>query len=311
MFHAAAAVQSFFYGSTGSTVHLLREFEPGEVLRVLREQRIAVTTLAPAMIQLLLEHPDVARSDYLDLQYMLYGAAPIASDVLRRAMATFGCGFFQAYGMTETTTSATMLNPTDHLHALEEAPHRLLSCGRPLLGTAVRVVDSEDKDVDTGTPGEVIVAGPQLMTEYWHRPEATAEALRGGWMHTGDIGHLDEDGYLFISDRLKDMIVSGGENIYPREIEDVLFGLDGVTDAAVIGIPDERWGESPLAFVVRRSGSALTADEVVTHCRSRLASYKCPRRVEFVDTLPRNATGKVLKFELREPFWKGRQRSVN
>jgi long-chain acyl-CoA synthetase len=187
----------------------------------------------------------------------------------------------------------------------------LLSAGRPVLGTDLRIVDVDDRELPPGEVGELVVRGPQMMTGYWNRPDANADALRGGWMHTGDAGYVDDAGYVYLCDRVKDMIVSGGENVYPRETEDALFKLEGVADAAVIGVPDERWGETVKAFVVTRPGVMLTAEEVIAHCRELLAGFKCPRSVEFLDELPRNATGKVLKRELRASYWRGRVRAVN
>ena len=311
LFHAGAAMQMLHYTYVGACARIATAFEPGAMIRILREEHISISAFVPAMIQTLLQHPDVAVAPYPALSLIAYGASPIASNVLRRAIEVFGCRFLQAYGMTETSAAATHLSPEDHLRALASDERLLLSCGRPLMGTQLRVVDKHNRDVPRGHKGEILVRGDQVMTAYWNRPDATAEALRGGWLHTGDAGHLDEQGYLFLSDRVKDMIVSGGENVYPREIEEALMLLDGVADVAVVGVPDERWGEAAKAFVVRVAGAALTAETILAHCRSRLAGYKCPRSVEFVESLPRNATGKVLKRELRAPYWQGRTRAVN
>lgn len=311
LFHAGGAVSAFTNAAGGTTSRIVRDFDPGEVLRILREERVAMTTLVPAMIQILLQHPSVRDSGYPDLRLIAYGASPIASDVLREAIDVFGCSFVQAYGMTELSSTVTLLDPEDHVRALAEAPNLLLSAGRPLVGIELRIVDDDDHEVAAGVVGEVLVRGPQMMVGYHDRPDATAEALRDGWMHTGDAGHLDEDGYLYISDRVKDMIVSGGENVYPREIEEALFKLDGVIDAAAIGIPDDRWGEVAKAIVVAAPGVELSHDAVIAHCRSLLAGFKCPRSVDFVDQLPRNATGKVLKRELRQPYWQGYERGVH
>jgi acyl-CoA synthetase (AMP-forming)/AMP-acid ligase II len=204
----------------------------------------------------------------------------------------------------------TFLTPEDHRRALVGRPELLQSCGRPLVGTQVRIVDSSDAATPAGVVGEIVARGPQLMKEYWRLPEDTDRALRGGWLHTGDAGYCDEDGYIYVSDRIKDMIVSGGENVYPREVEDVLFEMPGVADCAVIGVPDGRWGETVKAVVVVRAGEHLTADEVVTWCGERLAGFKRPRSVDFVERLPRNPSGKVLKNELRKRYWSGRGRAV-
>jgi len=213
--------------------------------------------------------------------------------------------------MTEVTAGATGLLAEDHARALREKPELLASAGRPILGTEVRVVDENDQPVPNGTVGEVLVRGPQLMRGYWNLPDATRDALRNGWMHTGDAGSLDDEGYLYIQDRVNDMIVSGGENIYPREIEEVLHRHAAVADAAAIGVPDETWGEAVKAIVVLRDGASATAEEIVEFCQRDLAGYKCPRSVDFVDALPRNPSGKILKRTLREPYWKGKTRRVN
>ncbi|MGH7747360.1 MAG: AMP-binding protein, partial [Candidatus Dormibacteria bacterium] len=299
LFHAAAAVSMFTNFATGTTSHIVRDFDPAETVRLLDETRIGFTTIAPAMIAMLLQVPGVADRRFAHLDLMVYGASAIAPDLLRRAMAVFGCDFCQGYGMTETTAGATILSRADHRRALEGEEALLRSAGRPLLGTEVRVVDAGDTPVATGTVGEIVVRGPQVMDGYWNQAEASASALQGGWMHTGDAGYLDDEGYLYIADRITDMYISGGENVYPREVEDVLFGLGGVADVAVIGVPDDRWGEVGKAIVVTASGASLDEAEVIAFCRGRLAGYKCPRSVEFWEGLPRNATGKVLKREVR------------
>lgn len=213
--------------------------------------------------------------------------------------------------MTETCAVATILAPEDHHRALAGRPEILASAGRPVIGSAVRVVGPDGAELPRGAVGEIVVRGPQLMDGYWGLAEATRAALDGGWMHTGDAGHIDSEGFLFISDRVKDMIVSGGENIYPREIEESLFEMPGIADAAVIGVPSERWGESPIAVVVPAAGATVTEQMVLDHCRAHLASFKCPVSVTFVDALPRSAVGKVLKRDLREPYWRGRDRRIN
>ena len=204
----------------------------------------------------------------------------------------------------------TYLTPADHERALKEKPELLLSAGRPLVGTELRVVDEDDNPLPNGQIGEIIARGPQLMRGYWNLPDESAEALKGGWMHTGDAGVMDDEGYIYIQDRVKDMIVSGGENIYPRVIEEVLFKHPAIADAAVIGVPDEQWGETVKAIVVLREGMTATEEEIIDFCRDKLGGYERPRSVDFVAVLPRNPTGKVLKRELREPYWTGRKRRV-
>ncbi|MCZ6785302.1 MAG: long-chain-fatty-acid--CoA ligase [Proteobacteria bacterium] len=311
LYHAAAAVTSFATVQGGGTLYIQEDFVPAEAVRALSEEQIKMAMLVPAMIQFcLVAVPDVAERSYDDLRLIVYGASPIAEQTLRRAIEVFGCEFLQGYGMTETTAAATYLFPEDHRKALAGRPELLLSAGRALVGTQVRIVDEEDRPVPNGTIGEIAVRGPQIMRGYWNLPEATEEALRGGWMHTGDAGILDDEGYVFIQDRVKDMIVSGGENVYPREVEDVLFQHDAVADAAVIGIPDDKWGEAVKAIVVIAEGEAVSADELLEFCKGRLGSYKRPRSVDFVDELPRNPSGKVLKKDLREKYWAGHSRRV-
>ena len=311
MYHAAAAVSSFWVIAQGGTLYIQEDFAPGDVVRALAEERIVAGMLVPAMLQAcLVGVPDVAKRRYESLRAIIYGASPIAVETLRRAIEVFGCGFAQGFGMTETTAAATFLLPADHERALRDKPELLLSCGRPLPGTSVMIADADDREVARGQVGEILVRGPQLMRGYWNLPEASAEALRGGWMHTGDAARMDDEGYVYIQDRVKDMIVSGGENVYPREIEDVLFKHPAVADAAVIGVPDSQWGEVVKAIVVLKHGASATEGELIEHARKQLASYKRPRSVEFVAELPRNPSGKVLKKDLREPYWKGHSRRV-
>jgi acyl-CoA synthetase (AMP-forming)/AMP-acid ligase II len=312
LYHAAAALTALGSISSGGSMLVHEDFSPAEVVRALSEGGVTRTTLVPAMIQAcLVMVPDAAQRDYEKLHTIIYGASPIAADVLRKAIEVFRCDFTQGYGMTETTAALTFLSPADHRLALESRPELLLSAGRPLPGTELRIADQNDEPVPVGSVGEILARGDQLMRGYWNLPEPSAEALRGGWMHTGDAGILDEEGYLFIQDRVKDMIVSGGENVYPREVENALFEHPSVADVAVIGVPDERWGESVKAIVVLREGKEASASDLVEFCKGRLAGYKRPRSVDFVDALPRNASGKVLKKELREKYWQGHDRRVS
>lgn len=312
LYHAAAAVASFWVVTAGGCLVIHEEFDPSAVVDALSSEGIIGTTLVPAMIQAcLLGVPGIADRDFSELRFVIYGASPIAEQTLRGALEVFGCGFYQGYGMTETTAAASFLMAGDHERALREKPELLLSAGRPLPGTEIRIVDERDRPVSPGQVGEILIRGPQLMRGYWNLPEATAEALAGGWMHTGDAGQLDAEGFLYIQDRVKDMIVSGGENVYPREIEDVLFEHPQIADAAVIGVPSERFGEEVKAIVVLREGEEAEVDEIIAFCRERLAGYKRPRSLDFVESLPRNASGKVLKKELREPYWQGHSRRVS
>jgi acyl-CoA synthetase (AMP-forming)/AMP-acid ligase II len=267
--------------------------------------------LVPAMLQAIVSVVEnVADRRYDVLRSIYYGASPIAESTLRGVIDAFGCGFVQSYGMTEAAQALTFLTADDHRLALASRPELLLSAGRPAAGTELQVIGGADSPLPAGTPGEILARGPQLMSGYWRRPEETAHALRAGWLHTGDVGRIDEDGYLFIEDRLSDMIVSGGENVSLRVVEDVLLAHPAIADAAVIGVPDVRWGEAVKAVVVLRAEMACAEEEILAFCRPRLGSFERPRSVDFLDVLPRTATGKVLRRVLREPYWAGQDRRV-
>lgn len=311
MYHAAAALLTYVTVQSGGTLFIQEDFVPLDAVRAMSEEEIKIALLVPAMIQFcLVAVPDVAERSYDKLDRVIYGASPIAEETLRNAINTFGCDFIQGYGMTELTAVATYLFPEDHRRAIAGEPSLLLSAGRPALGTQIRILDDDGQRAPNGTIGEVCVRGPQMMRGYWNRPEATAESIVDGWMHTGDAGIVDDEGFLYIQDRVKDMIVSGGENVYPREIEDVLFQYPGVADAAVIGVPDAKFGEAVKAVVVPKDGETVDADKLIEFCRSKLAGYKQPRSVDFIDELPRNPSGKVMKKDLREPYWAGHDRRV-
>ena len=290
---------------TGSTAIVVREFVPQQVLQLLEEQQVETAFLVPAALLFLTSLPEAQGRDYSALRSILYGASPISQAVLERSIDTFKCNFTQVYGLTETTGAITFLNHRDHVG------ERMLSCGRASLGADMKVVDPEDREVPNGEIGEIVYRGGGVMVGYWDRPRDTAEAVRGGWFHTGDAGTQDADGFFYIKDRIKDMIVSGGENIYPAELESVLSAHPAVADVAVIGVPDPQWGETVKAIIVRRGGTELTAEELIEWSRSRLAGYKRPRTVDFVETIPRNPSGKILKRELRQPYWEGAARQVN
>jgi acyl-CoA synthetase (AMP-forming)/AMP-acid ligase II len=312
LYHAGAGVISMACISVGATLVIHRDFDPIAAVDSLIEDEITVAGLVPSMVQAcLVAVPDIKTRKFPTLRSMLYGASPIAEETLREAMIVFECDFQQIFGMTETSAASTSLSPEDHQKALHGQPELLLSAGRPVLGTEVKIVDEDDNEVPRGTIGEIAVRGPQLMSGYWNLEEATLKSLKGGWMHTGDAATMDEQGYIFIQDRIKDMIVSGGENVYPREVENALFEHPDIADAAVIGIPSEKWGEAILAFIVMREGKLLTTDDLIQFSRERLAGYKLPKQFEFIGELPRNASGKVLKKDLREPYWQGIDRRVS
>jgi long-chain acyl-CoA synthetase len=291
--------------TSGASAVVVREVIPAELLRVMVEQRVASAFLVPAVLLFLTQLPGIEEADFSALQNISYGASPISQELLKRSIEVFRCRFTQLYGLTETTGAITALRHQDH------QGERLLSCGRPLFGAEIRVVDPLGADVPPGEIGEIVYRGGGIMEGYWGRPEDTAAAVRDGWFHTGDAGTMDADGFVYVRDRIKDMVISGGENIYPAELESVLAGHPAVADVAVIGVPDERWGETIKAIVVRRPGAELTAEDLIDWSRSVLAGFKRPRSVDFVDTIPRNPSGKILKRELREQYWADRERRVN
>jgi long-chain acyl-CoA synthetase len=249
--------------------------------------------------------------DLSSLHTVFYGGGPMYVEQQQEAIRAFGPIFCQLHGQGEAPMLMTALPKEEHVARHDPVKQRrLASAGRETTGMRVRVVDENDGNVPADAPGEIVVRGKLVMKGYWAKPEATAETLRGGWLHTGDVGHLDRDGYLYITDRKKDMIISGGSNIYPRELEEVICTHAAVHEVAVIGVPDEKWGETVKAMVVLRPDRRATEAEIVEHCRRSLASYKKPASVEFLSELPKNAYGKVLKRELRERYWSGRSRNV-
>ncbi len=308
--HAAGALRIATAAINGTSVVLLDRFDPLPYVEVLERDRIATCNLVPSMIQRLLDEvPDIATRDFAALEVIHYGAAPISVPLLRRALEVFRCDLIQGYGLTESTGGIAYLSEQDHHRALEGAAHLLAAAGRPVVLADLRVVDEQDRELPPGAIGELVVRGPNVMKGYWRNPDATAEALRGGWLHTGDAASFDAEGYLYLHDRLRDMVVSGGVNIYPRAIENVLAAHPAIAEVAVIGVPDPRWGEALLAVCVPR-GDAPEPEALIAFCRDRIGAFKIPRRYEFRAELPRNASGKVLKRELRRPHWEGAARGV-
>jgi long-chain acyl-CoA synthetase len=298
LYHMGALFMATTYTYLGCTNIILKSFDPAEVQRSIERERVTVCLLIPTMLNMMLNDVEFGRHDLSSLRLIFYGGSIMPVPVLRRAMEAVGCSFTQGYGLTETI-EATFLTMADHVLGDPAHERRLASAGREAPNAEVRVVDDAGRDVPAGEVGEVLVRSRSVIPEYWRAPEETAATIRDGWFHTEDVGHRDDDGYLFIVDRKKDVIISGGTNIYPKEIEEVLYGHPAVVDAAVIGVPDEMWGESVKALVVKREGRDVTADELIELCRDNLAGYKKPRIVEFVDALPRNPSGKILKRELR------------
>ncbi|MBX3572909.1 MAG: long-chain-fatty-acid--CoA ligase [Mesorhizobium sp.] len=286
----------------GHTV-LVPEVNVDEILSLIPRYRVTHTFLVPAVVQMILNAPALKDADLSSLELLMYGASPMGDVLLRRAIDALGCNFMHAYGMTESAGTVVILPPDKH-DPDGPRPELLKSCGRPLPWIELRIIDPTTmRDATIGSVGEIWLKSPMTMTGYWRNPSATREAIvEDGWFRTGDAAYADADGYIFLFDRFKDMIISGGENIYPAEIENVLNGHDAVAQAAVIGVPHERWGETPAAFVVLKPGSSATVEELLAHTRRNLATYKCPSVVRIVETLPRNATGKLLKPELRRLY---------
>jgi long-chain acyl-CoA synthetase len=295
----------------GAIMAQVRDAAPGALLGLIAGERVRVAVLVPVLVDTVLRSPDLPTANLDSLRLILYGSAPISPTLLAQATKQLGCAMEQSYGLTEISGGATFLSPEDHDRAATE-PGLLRSCGKPDPSSELRIVDPATLEpVPAGEPGEVLIRSAQVMAGYWQRPEETTYTLLpGGWLRTGDIGYLDDEDYLYLVDRAKDMIVSGGENIYPAEVERVLSAHPEVAEVAVVGIPSDRWGESPIAVVVREAGSALTERELIDWCRERLAHYKCPVAVRWMDALPRNASGKVLRRVIREPLWAGRERRV-
>jgi long-chain acyl-CoA synthetase len=311
LFHVAGAGWALFGLYNGAHNVLLRDVDFDAILEAIPKHRITDTVFVPAVLQFLLATPGCESTDFSSLRMILYGASPISEDVLVRSIERFGCDFVQAYGLTETNGAAVILPAADH-DPTGPNRHRLRAAGIALRGVEIKVVDADGNDVPTGEIGEVWIKSPANMVGYWNMPDATAAALTDdNWFKSGDAGYLDADGYVYIADRVKDMIISGGENVYPAEIESVLMSNPGIADAAVIGVPDDKWGETVKAIIVRAPDAELSEEDVITWCRDRLAHYKCPTSVDWADMLPRNPSGKILKRELREPYWAGRDRQVS
>jgi acyl-CoA synthetase (AMP-forming)/AMP-acid ligase II len=311
LFHVGGTSYSLVAWTVGATIHLMRTPDPAAALAMVERERITHTFYVPALMAAMTQVPDVAQRDLSSLKAVSYGASPMPLPVMRACLAIFPRGTMQqVYGMTEQSGVVTLLGAPDH-----EDPavaHRLVSAGKAIVGVELEVRDpATGQPVASGQSGEIWVRSEQVMAGYWGKPEATAAAITpDGWYRSGDGGHIDADGYVYVTDRIKDLIISGGENIYPAEIERVMAEHPALAEVAVIGVPDEQWGEVPIAIVVLRSGASVETVELVDWCRERLAGYKVPKKVNVVPELPRTPTGKVLKRELRKPYWEGRERQV-
>ena len=311
LFHLAGASPAFALTLAGGTHVCLPKFEAVLAFEAIEKHQVNYVLFVPTMINLLLNHADFAKHDLSSVHYCEYGASPMPDAVLELAIEKLPAWeFIQGYGMTESAALTVSLPWKYHFDG-DHGPARRRAAGRAAYAVDVKIVDGEGEELPRGETGEIAVRGPQVMLGYWKKPEATAAALRAGWLHTGDGAYMDEDGFVYIVDRVKDMIISGGENIYSKEVENAVHAHPAVRECAVIGVPDEKWGESVLAIVSLKDGRSATGQQIIDHCRTLIANYKCPRAVEFREALPLSGAGKIMKNVLRDPYWKGKIRSVN
>jgi len=294
----------------GATQYIIR-FEPKAVMETIQKYRTTVFVAVPTMIITIMEHPDFPEYDLSSLRVLLYTGSPMPAEVAKKAWKAFGPILFQMFGATEG--GGTILLASDHAKAFSDPAkeHILSSAGRPMIGAVLKIVDYDDNDVPVGTMGEICFSTKGMPDRYWKKPEETAETFRNGWFHTGDMGKMDEEGYIYILDRKKDIIISGAENISAREVEEVIYTHPAVQECAVIGVPSERWGEEVKAIVVPRQGTTVAPEEIIEFCQDKMAGYKRPRSAELWEELPKNPSGKILKREIREKYWAGEKRRVH
>jgi acyl-CoA synthetase (AMP-forming)/AMP-acid ligase II len=304
LLHLGITLQCLY---NGVSITVVKQFDPALILKGIGEQKPTLLTLTPTMLQMLLDHPDAASTDFSSLRLTLYAGSPISLGLIKRAIAAMPCRFMQFYGSTESGGAASILRPGEH-NLEDEA--KLQSCGRPLPLIEFRIVDPSGQDAAAGEPGELLIRAPSITKGYWRQPETTASVLENGWYRSGDIARRDEEGLYYIVDRAKDMIVSGGENIYSAEVENALSTHPEVAAVAVIGVPDPRWGEAVKACVIRKPGGGADEAALIAYARERLAGYKVPKSISFMDSFPLVPSGKVSKKDLRAPFWEGSGRSV-
>lgn len=315
-FHLADGALTYSLTWAGGTHVFIPAFEPSATVSALESEQVTITLLVPTMITMTLASGVLDNADLGSLRLLIYGASPMPAEIQRQAVAGFGCGMVQAYGMTEASPLVTWLDEQTHQRGIageEPFATRLRSAGAPIIGVRAEVRDADGAVVPPGTPGEIYIQGPNIMAGYWNRPEETEQALVDGWYRSGDVAYADEAGYLFVVDRAKDMIISGGENIYTSEVENAIYAHAGVAEAAVFGIPDPEWGERVHAEIVAKDGEELDGDTMIEHCRGRIAGYKVPRSVSirsFDNPLPKSGAGKILKRDLRAPYWANKERNV-
>ncbi len=311
MFHVADNAMTFMVTGFGGTHYFLQRFDPAAMIRAIAEHRITHSLLVPTMVNMVVNHPDVERFDLSSFRSLVYGGSPMPEALIERSLQVLpSARLTQLYGQSEASPVLTSL---DHRYHCFAGPYagKTKSAGRVVLSCEVRIHDLDDNEVPRGVVGEICARGPMVMLGYWKQPELTARTLRNGWLHTGDGGYMDEEGFLYVADRLKDMIISGGENIYSVEVEAALYSHPAVAECAVIGVPDEKWGERVHAVVRLKPGMSGTPEALIAHCQERIAGYKCPRAVDLRDEpLPLSGAGKILKTQLRKPFWEGGDRQV-
>jgi len=307
VFHVAGGLYAILGAIFGCKNIIIPEVDPGLILELIESEKIELALFVPAVILFLLQHPKSGETDFTSLRQVVYGASPIAEDTLIKAIETMQCDFWQVYGLTETCGMATTMTPEYH----DPAKGKLRSCGQPYPGIEIKIVDTNNNQLGTGEVGEILIKSGTVMKSYWNRSEATAETIVDDWFYSGDAGFFDEDGFLFIHDRVKDMIISGAENIYPAEVENALMSHPQILDAAVVGIPDEKWGETVMGFVILAEDASISEDEIIAYSREKIAGFKCPKTIKFINEIPRNPTGKVLRRKLREPYWKGKKRNIS
>jgi len=296
----------------GGKVVIMRRPDLLGILKLIQDEKCTHVNLVPTIYGWLLNLPQIDEYDLSSLRLMTYAGSPFPPDMLKRCIKKFGNIFAQGYGLTEAAPIVSFLMPEDHvLEGPERLTRRLSSAGKEAPVVEARVVNEKDEPVQVGEIGEIVARGKNIMMGYWKNPELTAEVLRNGWLHTGDMGTIDEDGYIYLLDRKADMIITGGENVYPKEVEDVLYEHPAVQECAVVSAPDERWGERVQAVVVLKEGAAATPEELIAHCKGKLAGYKCPKDVQIWDSLPKTPVGKIIRKEVKEFFWKGHAKRIN
>lgn len=315
LFHLADAWATWAITWVGGRHVLLREFEPRKVLETIEKERVTITNLIPTMLNLMVNHPDVGKYDYSSLRVLLSGGAPIAPEVVRKIIETFKCDYIQTYGMTETSPYLTLSILKEHLKKLpaEEQLKFKAKTGREFIAVELKVVNEKGEEVrkDEKEVGEIIVKGDIVTKGYWKLPEETEKSIKDGWLYTGDMAVIDNEGYVTIVDRKKDMIVTGGENVYSTEVENVLYSHPAILECAVIGVPDEKWGEAVKGIVVLKPGHHATADEIIKFCKERMAHYKAPKSIDFMEALPRTGSGKIHKKSLKDRYWEGYEKRVH